>query len=137
MSLLLFPEKVCNNVVTFGGNSYLKRTDGTRDGSWRVCRNRALSKKCTAYSFGIGWDWSFDDEIAQYCKVFSFDLVWIWSITLGVWSHIFPICSRSDKQDSTRANVTFLEAKQDRTCILATKKSSIYHERIASFAFQF
>ena len=73
MSLALFPEQHgCARVRTVGGNAHFKRRDGTYDGEWRVCA-ALMPRKCVVYSFGIGWDWSFDDEMAGRCNVYSFD----------------------------------------------------------------
>ncbi|CAH1776714.1 unnamed protein product [Owenia fusiformis] len=41
-----------------------------------------VHRQCTVYSFGIGRDFSFDDEIAETCEVYSYDP------TIGLEDHI-------------------------------------------------
>jgi len=52
------------------------------DGAYYLCKdkqhwpfhNDSTSEKCLVYSFGIDWDFKFDDEIArQGCEVHAFD----------------------------------------------------------------
>ncbi|CAH1776715.1 unnamed protein product [Owenia fusiformis] len=54
-----------------------KRRFGHRkDGGKDICVARPFNlvhRQCTVYSFGIGRDFSFDDEIAETCEVFSYD----------------------------------------------------------------
>ena len=74
MSLALLPEQqVCSHVQRVGGDLRLTRRDDTYDGEWRVCLAKLPPKECVVYSFGVGWDWSFDDDMARRCDVFSFD----------------------------------------------------------------
>lgn len=62
------------NARTLGGNRLFPRKDGTFDGEWRVCWDAIPTDgTCVAYLFGVGWDWSFDDEMARHCTVYSFD----------------------------------------------------------------
>lgn len=73
MSLLLLPtSSVCKNLRTIGGNRNVLRADDTFDGEWRVCWDH-IPRNCVVYSFGVGWDWSFDDVMTRHCTVYSFD----------------------------------------------------------------
>lgn len=48
------------------------RADGSIDGSWWICES-ALPSKCKAFTFGLGYDWSFDEALSRRCEVRSFD----------------------------------------------------------------
>lgn len=58
----------CKEVVRLGG---------VTDGGWDVCNDSKYKPQqpCLVYSFGIKWDFSFDDAIAETygCEVHSFD----------------------------------------------------------------
>lgn len=57
----------CENQRRFGHEN---------DGGWDVCLDRPFypSHNCNVYSFGINWDFSFDDAISKLnCTVHSFD----------------------------------------------------------------
>ena len=49
------------------------------DGGWEICDDPAVRPRpgpgCIVYSFGINYDFSFDDHVAQIygCHVYSFD----------------------------------------------------------------
>eukprot|EP01012_Entosiphon_sulcatum_P030083 TRINITY_DN3691_c0_g1_i1.p1 TRINITY_DN3691_c0_g1~~TRINITY_DN3691_c0_g1_i1.p1 ORF type:complete len:323 (-),score=39.21 TRINITY_DN3691_c0_g1_i1:20-988(-) len=44
------------------------------DGGWVVCMTEAVvAKRCIAYSFGVGADYSFEKDISKFCEVHSFD----------------------------------------------------------------
>ncbi|CAH1776696.1 unnamed protein product [Owenia fusiformis] len=53
-----------------------KRFGHEGDGGKDICVAHPFNlvhRQCTVYSFGIGDDFSFDDEIAKTCEVFSYD----------------------------------------------------------------
>lgn len=54
-----------------------RRMGDQHDGGWNVCLSPPfeLKKPCLVYSFGIGGDWRFEDEISDYygCQVLAFD----------------------------------------------------------------
>ena len=54
--------------------------------AYKLCYDFGLqSGNCLVYSFGIGDNWSFDDEMARYgCNVFSFDP------SIGLKHHVRP-----------------------------------------------
>lgn len=64
-----------SNIQTLCGR--LKRYGNLEDGGWDACLDKDLILKdnCLVYSFGISFDFSFDDEIAEHygCAVHSFD----------------------------------------------------------------
>ncbi|XP_021355930.1 methyltransferase-like protein 24 [Mizuhopecten yessoensis] len=66
--LLMSSQVHCKNVVRIG------RVD---DGGWDVCNDTEYrpSSPCIVYSFGVGGDWSFEDEVSKIygCDVHSFD----------------------------------------------------------------
>ncbi|XP_059178716.1 uncharacterized protein LOC131957905 [Physella acuta] len=53
------------------------RMGNLEDGGWEICDDKDVrpTPPCTIYSFGINYDFSFDDDAARYygCHVFSFD----------------------------------------------------------------
>ncbi|XP_021370644.1 methyltransferase-like protein 24 isoform X2 [Mizuhopecten yessoensis] len=51
------------------------RMGNTMDGGWDVCSDEIKKHACLVYSFGIHFDFSFDDEMASVfgCEVHSFD----------------------------------------------------------------
>ena len=53
------------------------RFGNIRDGGWNICHDPKYRPKppCIIYSFGINYDWSFDDTASEVygCDVFSFD----------------------------------------------------------------
>ncbi|XP_042858220.1 uncharacterized protein LOC122244399 [Penaeus japonicus] len=63
----------CRKLVRQGG----KRCRGKLDGDKKLCLDpfvRPPSNNCLVYSFGIGYDFSFDAAMGRYgCQVFSFD----------------------------------------------------------------
>ncbi|KAK3092809.1 hypothetical protein FSP39_007458 [Pinctada imbricata] len=63
------------------------RVGKTTDGGWDVCIDPkyAPRKPCIVYSFGIAFDWSFDESMAKTfgCKVYSYDP----SMDLPIHSH--------------------------------------------------
>ena len=65
----------CGLVHDFGGHIFLNPSG--LDGQKAICLDpiaRPEAFKCFAYSFGINFDWSFDEAIEKYgCEVFSFD----------------------------------------------------------------
>ncbi|XP_033743425.1 methyltransferase-like protein 24 [Pecten maximus] len=64
-----------NNIQSICGN--LKRFGRVKDGGWDVCLDEDLVQKghCLVYSFGIDFEFSFDDGISEEwgCMVHSFD----------------------------------------------------------------
>ncbi|XP_069128820.1 probable methyltransferase-like protein 24 isoform X2 [Argopecten irradians] len=64
-----------NNIQTICG--HLKRFGKVKDGGWDVCVDDDLVLKghCLVYSFGIDFDFSFDDQISEElgCTVHAFD----------------------------------------------------------------
>ncbi|XP_047486798.1 probable methyltransferase-like protein 24 [Penaeus chinensis] len=69
----------CENKENVGG-AELTRLFGLikfRDGDKWVCTDEGVgptSRDCLVYSFGINYEWSFDDAMAERgCKVFAFD----------------------------------------------------------------
>ena len=63
----------------FGGQMQLWDPTGI-DGQYPVCLDPAVrlisskEKRCIVYSFGINYDWSFDEAMEKYgCEVFAFD----------------------------------------------------------------
>ncbi|XP_018011105.1 uncharacterized protein LOC108668402 [Hyalella azteca] len=68
----------CLKTVNVGGKRYCPHNQASiYDGFKPVCLDEAVKpkpKSCIVLSFGVGYEWSFDNMIAQYgCKVFSFD----------------------------------------------------------------
>ncbi|XP_037785563.1 methyltransferase-like protein 24 [Penaeus monodon] len=65
--------KPCRKLVRQGG----KLCRGKLDGDKKLCLDpfvRPTSNSCLVYSFGIGYDFSFDAAMGKYgCRVFSFD----------------------------------------------------------------
>ncbi|XP_037785565.1 methyltransferase-like protein 24 isoform X1 [Penaeus monodon] len=65
--------KPCRKLVRQGG----KLCRGKLDGDKKLCLDpfvRPTSNSCLVYSFGIGYDFSFDAAMGKYgCQVFSFD----------------------------------------------------------------
>eukprot|EP01012_Entosiphon_sulcatum_P005819 TRINITY_DN12667_c0_g1_i2.p1 TRINITY_DN12667_c0_g1~~TRINITY_DN12667_c0_g1_i2.p1 ORF type:complete len:346 (+),score=70.34 TRINITY_DN12667_c0_g1_i2:24-1040(+) len=64
---LLTPRHNCNHPERFGSKG---------DGGYTLCLDQPLtapSTSCTAYSFGIGQDWSFDEDLSGQCYVHAFD----------------------------------------------------------------
>ena len=47
------------------------------DGGWEICDDPAVrpAHDCIVYSFGINWDFTFDDYVAKVygCHVYAFD----------------------------------------------------------------
>ena len=69
-------DTVCN-VKTKVGGKYIKGCY-VMDGQKYVCMDDLMedirNEKCIVYSFGIGHDWSFEDNLAKMgCEVFAFD----------------------------------------------------------------
>ncbi|OWF53498.1 Methyltransferase-like protein 24 [Mizuhopecten yessoensis] len=68
-------KRYFNNIQTICG--HLKRFGKVNDGGWDVCLEKNLVQKnnCLVYSFGIDFDFSFDDQISEEwgCTVHSFD----------------------------------------------------------------
>ncbi|XP_012945209.1 uncharacterized protein LOC106013592 [Aplysia californica] len=54
-----------------------QRLGGMHDGGWNVCLSPpyVLGNPCIVFSFGIGYDWQFDDTVSQIydCTVLAFD----------------------------------------------------------------
>ena len=73
--LLWTNQTSCGLTHDFGGKM-MKRPSGY-DGQKAVCLDKnvaPLPGKCIIYSFGINYEWSFDEAMEQYgCKVFAFD----------------------------------------------------------------
>ncbi|XP_042857315.1 methyltransferase-like protein 24 [Penaeus japonicus] len=69
----------CENKENVGGTeaSALLGLIKFRDGDKWVCTDEGVgpaARDCLVYSFGINYEWSFDDAMAERgCKVFSFD----------------------------------------------------------------
>ena len=59
----------------FGGRIFLNPSG--LDGQKTICLDPAVrpeAYKCLVYSFGIHYDWSFDEALEKYgCEVFAFD----------------------------------------------------------------
>lgn len=58
--------------------SDIQRVGKVTDGGWNICADSAFAPpktSCLVYSFGIGEDFSFDDDIVKKydCKIYSFD----------------------------------------------------------------
>ena len=71
-------SSACKIVHDFGGDMQIwQERSGTIDGQKSVCMDPGLapvSGSCLVYSFGIHWEWSFDDQFDQFgCQVFAFD----------------------------------------------------------------
>lgn len=68
-------QSSCKLAHYFGG--YVRLDPSAKDGIKPVCLDPEVApnpKDCLVYSFGIGNDWSFDDDMEYYgCDVFSFD----------------------------------------------------------------
>ncbi|KAK8732640.1 hypothetical protein OTU49_006861 [Cherax quadricarinatus] len=66
-------EYPCKNLTKFGGAIFPKFVDGDK---W-ACLDSPVApppSNCLVYSFGINFEWSFDDAMASYgCEVYSFD----------------------------------------------------------------
>ncbi|XP_060078851.1 probable methyltransferase-like protein 24 [Ylistrum balloti] len=64
-----------NNIQTICG--HMKRFGKVNDGGWDVCVEDSMVRRdsCLVYSFGIDFDFSFDDDISEQwgCVVHSFD----------------------------------------------------------------
>lgn len=67
----------CRIVNDFGGKMLGRKSYVARDAHKAVCLDRAVAPvpdRCLVYSFGINFDWTFDEDMELYgCKVFSFD----------------------------------------------------------------
>lgn len=69
-------QYVCKNEDYLGGNLELDE-----DGAYYLCKDENIwpfptqsSHPCLVYSFGISWDFKFDDAIAKLgCEVHAFD----------------------------------------------------------------
>ncbi|GAU89551.1 hypothetical protein RvY_02090 [Ramazzottius varieornatus] len=68
---VLSPDtKACRRKQNIGGNYDF----GSLDGSKTICLDAMYFNNCLIYSFGIGDDWSFDDELHDAgCEIYSFD----------------------------------------------------------------
>ncbi|XP_071125468.1 uncharacterized protein [Mytilus edulis] len=59
------------------------RLGNIKDGGWEVCNDIRFRPRhpCLVYSFGINWDWGFDEEVVETydCEVHSFDPSMIYS----------------------------------------------------------
>ena len=54
----------CRDSRKIGGNAFWgRRPDGSFDGEWYTCFARLPKLGCTVFSFGLGYDWSFDQNI--------------------------------------------------------------------------
>lgn len=88
LELLKRPTYTCKDERVVGGTPFWGwRKDGSLDGEWWVCFDQAgvVEPPCVVYSFGVGWDWNFDERMAKPkttgynthpglgCDVFSFD----------------------------------------------------------------
>jgi hypothetical protein len=68
------PKEVCQRIVPVGGSKlWPVRPDGILDGTWFICET--LTPCDYVFSFGLGFDWSFDEEMStKYgCSIHSFD----------------------------------------------------------------
>lgn len=77
-SFLLSPFKdACDHPMTFGGHYRNGHLTKTIDGFYTVCMDTfpdTNRDKCLIYSFGINYDWKFDDDLHTLgCAVYSFD----------------------------------------------------------------
>lgn len=65
----------CDLVQYFGG--FLRGNPRAKDGIKAVCLDPAIAPDqvdCLVYSFGINFDWTFDEDMVTYgCEVFAFD----------------------------------------------------------------
>ena len=65
----------CGLIHDFGGQ--LLRNPSAIDGQKAVCLDRDVAprpRKCLVYSFGVNYDWSFEDLMEKYgCEIFAFD----------------------------------------------------------------
>ena len=69
-------DTVCNHKIKLGGK-YLSKCH-VMDGQKFICMDEVMKdiqkQECIVYSFGIGGDWSFEDNISEMgCKVFAYD----------------------------------------------------------------
>ena len=69
-------DTVCNIKARLGGQ-YLSGCH-VMDGQKYICMDELMmdiqNQECIVYSFGIGYDWSFEDGIAGFgCKVYAYD----------------------------------------------------------------
>ena len=58
----------CRDKRKLGGTPrFGVRADGSYDGEWHVCFDSRASWRspCTAFSFGLGGDWSFEEAMPQ------------------------------------------------------------------------
>ena len=66
----------CRDSRKIGGNAFWgRRPDGSFDGEWYTCFDRLPKLGCTVFSFGLGYDWSFDQNMSAVhgCHVHSYD----------------------------------------------------------------
>ena len=74
--LLWTNQTSCSLAHDFGGIMKMNNPRGY-DGQKAVCldgRVAPLPGKCVIYSFGISYEWSFDEAMEKYgCKIFAFD----------------------------------------------------------------
>ena len=67
----------CHFAVDFGFSVFDNEGIASPDGHKAICLDKGVSpiyNNCLVYSFGINYQWSFDDAMEEYgCQVYSFD----------------------------------------------------------------